>query len=78
MAKPPDWAMKFRTALNINEFTLFDMFQDPLCMQIQKEKKPCHDHDKDPTVHVRVPDAGNTKKMKKMREVNLPESGEQR
>ena len=29
MAKPPDWAMKFRIALNINEFTLFDMFQDP-------------------------------------------------
>ena len=27
-----------------------------------KGKNPCHDHDKDPTVHVRVPDAGNTKK----------------
>ena len=40
MPKPPDWAMKFRIALNINEFTLFDMFQDPLRMQIQKEKIP--------------------------------------
>ena len=74
MAKPPDWAMKFRIALNINEFTLFDMFQDPLCMQIQKENS--HDHDKDPTVHVRAPEAGNPKKYK--RAVNLPESGEQR
>ena len=29
MAKPPDWAMESWTALNIKEFTLFDMFQDP-------------------------------------------------
>ena len=27
MAKRPDWAMKSWTALNINEFILFDMFQ---------------------------------------------------
>ena len=26
MAKRPDWAMKSRAALNINEFLLFDMF----------------------------------------------------
>ena len=26
MAKRPDWVMKFWTALNINEFILFDMF----------------------------------------------------
>ena len=26
MAKRPDWAMKSWTALNINEFILFDMF----------------------------------------------------
>ena len=26
MAKRPDWAMKYRTVLNINEFILFDMF----------------------------------------------------
>ena len=42
-----------------------------------KGKNPGHNHDKDPTVHVRVPDAGNTIK-KNMRAVNLPESGEQR
>ena len=29
MAKRPDWAMKSRTALNINEFILFDMFGSP-------------------------------------------------
>ena len=29
MAKPPDLAMESWTALNIKEFTLFDMFQDP-------------------------------------------------
>ena len=29
MAKRPDWAMKSRTALNINEFILFDIFRSP-------------------------------------------------
>ena len=29
MAKRPDWAMKSWTALNINEFILFDMFGSP-------------------------------------------------
>ena len=28
-----------------------------------KGKNPGHNHDKDPTVHVRVPDAGNTKNI---------------
>ena len=29
MAKRPDWTMKSWTALNINEFILFDMFGSP-------------------------------------------------
>ena len=29
MAKRPDWVMKSWTALNINEFILFDMFGSP-------------------------------------------------
>ena len=29
MAKRPDWVVKSWTALNINEFTLFDMFGSP-------------------------------------------------
>ena len=29
MAKRPDWAMKSWTALNINEFILFDVFRSP-------------------------------------------------
>ena len=33
MAKRPDWAMKSWTALNINEFLLFDMFETP-CMRV--------------------------------------------
>ena len=39
-----------------------------------KGKNPCHDHDKDPTVHVRVPDAGNTKKKKKKKKNERSES----
>jgi len=68
MAKPPDWAMESWTALNIKEFTLFDMFQDPFVNT--KGGGKSHDHDKDRTVHVRVPEAGNTKQIY-MRAVNL-------
>ena len=67
MAKPPDWAMESWTALNIKEFTLFDV-SGPLCEY--KRGKKSHDHDKDRTVHVRVPEAGNTKQIY-MRAVNL-------
>ena len=34
MAKRPDWAMKSRTVLNINEFILFDMFGSP-CWRVE-------------------------------------------
>ena len=34
MAKRPDWAMKSRTPLNINEIILFDMFGSP-CWRVE-------------------------------------------
>ena len=66
MAKPPDWAMESWTALNIKEFTLFDVFQDPFVYT--KGQNPTTTI-KIPTVHVRVTEAGNT--IKNMRAVNL-------
>ena len=34
MEKPPDWAMKSRTALNTDKFILFDMFGSP-CSRVE-------------------------------------------
>ena len=34
MTKRPDWAKKFSTALNISEFTLFDIFKSP-CRRVE-------------------------------------------
>ena len=52
------------------------MFQDPLCMQIHKEKIPA-------TTTIKIPQSTSEfhtlETLKKyMRAVNLPESGEQR
>ena len=41
-------------------------------------KNPGHDHDKDPKVHVRVPEAGNTNKYMRAVNLKLPPGDESR
>ena len=37
MAKRPDWAVKSWTALNINEFILFDMFESYAAVVVERQ-----------------------------------------